>query len=711
MCPPRFPTAFRARATPLAILLVLAIQTVGAHGGTQPFASGGAEPPEVIVRVVEEGREDAIISGVVVSAFAPIPNPVNRLELKNARETAFLVHFANTTVFARAPGFWTASAPLDEAAAARGVVEMTLAPREPSMERFQVVVAGARGEALSGVLVHALWRSGDRQLLQEALTGDAGEVSFELPGIGNVTAWTESDFFEPTLVERPMEASGTWRMALAPRSVTRFVEGVVEGADGAPRSGLAIFAQSPLGEGRALLRHYVVTDEQGRFFFPTFGGPMSLVARDGSVHRLWRVEAPADANLTTTLALAPTAHESLVRIVAKDEGGAPVEGARVHLTSMDNPSLGHAGRTDARGEYLAVLPRGRVAVAASCSECGNGLGSRSAFVTVGQEALEVPLVLRPVHEADVVIEGAVRSADGAPVARAHAAILDRERGSVVGLTQADVEGRFRLHAYRGPALILLVDGPAPQGSDGPLAPFLLPNGHRAVAMPLALDEPTVRVEAELPRGADGYVLRLEFATDGRVEASYRRTLEENLRAIEDVLLGARYGRTLEGLLQPMSPEEAALIHSEFRHFSLEKLHLVIENQTRALPSQSKEWSLDGDGRLVLVERGEVADPALRGERHGFFATVPPHLQFRLEIVPPPGHDAMGPEGARWDAANGTLVWEYAPAAQWQEVVFPFRFERPALLGGEARTPGFEPLALLAVLLVGASWRRTRKGPS
>jgi Carboxypeptidase regulatory-like domain len=206
-------------------------------------------------------------------------------------------------------------------------------------------------------------------------------------------------------------------------------------------------AALPSGAGRALgSTRSAIADAHGRFTV------------DDLIPGRYRVEvaqAGFEPLQTDELTLAPGERRDLGALALRDgfpvagrvvdEGGTPLEGARVTAAGADPSSSGLTTATDGAGSFSIALPAGSYRLTASA----RGHGPTRAEVTVQAGAAPAPVELR-LPRVEAVLEGLVRDNGGRPLGRARLLAWPRAPASVgpsetpLGSTTADVGGHFRL---------------------------------------------------------------------------------------------------------------------------------------------------------------------------------------------------------------------------------------------------------------------------
>jgi hypothetical protein len=206
-------------------------------------------------------------------------------------------------------------------------------------------------------------------------------------------------------------------------------------------------AAMPSGSGRALgSTRSAIADVHGRFTI------------DDLIPGRYRVEvarAGSEPMRTDELTLTPGERRDLGALALRDgfpvagrildDGGTPIEGARVTVGSADSTSAGLYAATDGSGSFSIALPAGSYQLTASAS----GHGPARMAVTVVAAAVPAPIELR-LPRAEAMLEGLVHDSDGRPLGRARLLAWPRAPAIVgpsdtpLGSTTADVGGHFRL---------------------------------------------------------------------------------------------------------------------------------------------------------------------------------------------------------------------------------------------------------------------------
>ena len=209
-------------------------------------------------------------------------------------------------------------------------------------------------------------------------------------------------------------------------------------------------AALPSGAGRALgTTRAAVADREGRF------------AVDDLIPGRYRIEiahAGAEPLRSDEFALAPAERHDVGKLALHpgfpvtgrvvDEGGGPIDGARVVVTGGASPtSAGLFTLTDAGGHFALALPAGGYRLAASAS--GHGTAQAAVDVAAGSSppALEIKLA-----RAEARLEGLVRDDGGRPLARARLAAWSADAlepgvtpaGTPIASGVADVGGHFTI---------------------------------------------------------------------------------------------------------------------------------------------------------------------------------------------------------------------------------------------------------------------------
>jgi protocatechuate 3,4-dioxygenase beta subunit len=209
-------------------------------------------------------------------------------------------------------------------------------------------------------------------------------------------------------------------------------------------------AAMPSGVGRALgTTRGTVADRDGRFTIDDLiPGRYRVEVAHGGAQPLRSDEfvlAPGDRRDVGKLALQP-GFPVAGRVV--DEGGNPIEGARVVVASGGSgASAGLFAISDAGGNFALALPAGSYRLSAHAS--GRGTAQASVNVAAGSAppALQLKLV-----RAEATLEGLVRDDGGRPLARARLAVWPADAldpGVTPGATPiassvADVGGHFTI---------------------------------------------------------------------------------------------------------------------------------------------------------------------------------------------------------------------------------------------------------------------------
>jgi hypothetical protein len=210
-------------------------------------------------------------------------------------------------------------------------------------------------------------------------------------------------------------------------------------------------AALPSGAGRALgTTRAAVADREGRFSVEDLiPGRYRVEVAHGGAEPLRTDElvlAPGERRDVGKLALQP-GFPVTGRVV--DEGGSPIEGARVVVAAggTSAASAGLFALSDAGGHFGLALPAGSYRLSASASRHGTTQASVDVAAGSSPPALEIKLM-----RAEATLEGLVRDDGGRPLARARLAAwpvegLDVTAGAVPGATPiasgvADVGGHF-----------------------------------------------------------------------------------------------------------------------------------------------------------------------------------------------------------------------------------------------------------------------------
>ncbi len=207
-------------------------------------------------------------------------------------------------------------------------------------------------------------------------------------------------------------------------------------------------AALPSGTGRALgSTRSAIADFHGRFTVDDLipGRYRLEVAHPGS-----------EPMRTDEILLAPGERRELGALALRDgfpiegrvldEGGAPIEGARVAASgAADSLTAGLYAVTDGAGAFSIALPAGHYRLTASAP----GRGSAQAEVDVRGGAPSTSMALR-LARAEALLEGLVRDTGGRPLGRARLLAWPRESApgggsdTPIGTASADVGGHFRM---------------------------------------------------------------------------------------------------------------------------------------------------------------------------------------------------------------------------------------------------------------------------
>src|SRR5450631_293790 len=207
-------------------------------------------------------------------------------------------------------------------------------------------------------------------------------------------------------------------------------------------------AALPSGVGRALgSTRSAIADAHGRFTV------------DDLIPGRYRVEvahAGSEPMRTDEITLAPGERRDLGALALRDgfpidgrvvdEGGAPIEGARVAAAGgADDSTAGLYALTDGAGAFSLALPAGHYRLTASAP----GHGGARAEVDVRGGAPSAAIALR-LPRAEATLEGLVRDTGGRPLGRARLLAWPRESAMggrsdpPIGAASADVGGHFRM---------------------------------------------------------------------------------------------------------------------------------------------------------------------------------------------------------------------------------------------------------------------------
>jgi hypothetical protein len=206
-------------------------------------------------------------------------------------------------------------------------------------------------------------------------------------------------------------------------------------------------AAMPSGAGRALgSTRSALADARGRFTVDDL-----IPGR----YRVEVVQAGFEPMRTDELMLAPGERRDLGALALRDgfpvagrvvdEGGTPIEGARVMAAGTDPAASGLYAATDGSGSFSLALPAGSYRLTATAA----GHGPAREEVTVQAGAAPAPVELR-LPRAEAALEGLVRDNAGRPLGRARLLAWPRGPAAVgpsetpLGSTTADVGGHFRL---------------------------------------------------------------------------------------------------------------------------------------------------------------------------------------------------------------------------------------------------------------------------
>jgi protocatechuate 3,4-dioxygenase beta subunit len=220
---------------------------------------------------------------------------------------------------------------------------------------------------------------------------------------------------------------------------------------GGPLPLAAEAAAMPSGAGRALgTTRGTVADREGRFTIDDLiPGRYRVEVAHGGAEPLRSDEfvlAPGDRRDVGKLALHP-GFPVTGRVV--DEGGNPIEGARVVVASggASAASAGLLAVSDAAGNFAFALPAGRYLLSANASGRGTAQAAVSVAAGASPPALQIKLL-----RAEATLEGLVRDDGGRPLARARLAVWPADAldpGVTPGATPiassvADVGGHFTI---------------------------------------------------------------------------------------------------------------------------------------------------------------------------------------------------------------------------------------------------------------------------
>jgi hypothetical protein len=209
-------------------------------------------------------------------------------------------------------------------------------------------------------------------------------------------------------------------------------------------------AALPSGAGRALgSTRSATADAHGRFTVEDLipGRYRVEVAHPGS-----------EPMRTDELTLAPGERRDLGTLALRagfpvegrvvDEGGAPLEGARVIAARVgEGDDSGLYAATDGGGAFSLALPEGHYRLTASAP--GHGRAGTEVDVRAGAPSAPVALTLA---RAEAILEGLVRDTGGRPLGRARLLAWPREAAAAsgpgtptpIGTASADVGGHFRM---------------------------------------------------------------------------------------------------------------------------------------------------------------------------------------------------------------------------------------------------------------------------
>jgi carboxypeptidase family protein len=204
-------------------------------------------------------------------------------------------------------------------------------------------------------------------------------------------------------------------------------------------------AALPSGAGRALgSTRSAIADARGRFTV------------DDLIPGRYRVEvahAGSEPMRTDEITLAPGERRDLGALALRDgfpiegrvvdEGGAPLEGARVVIAGGPDAS-GLYALTDGAGAFSIALPAGHYRLTASAP--GHGSAGTEIDVRGGEPSASIALRLA---RAEAILEGLVRDTGGRPLGRARLLAWPRDgaaggTGTPIGTASADVGGHFRM---------------------------------------------------------------------------------------------------------------------------------------------------------------------------------------------------------------------------------------------------------------------------
>ncbi|HXU03910.1 MAG TPA: carboxypeptidase-like regulatory domain-containing protein [Polyangia bacterium] len=210
-------------------------------------------------------------------------------------------------------------------------------------------------------------------------------------------------------------------------------------------------AAMPSGAGRALgTTRGTVADHEGRFTVDDLiPGRYRVEVAHGGAEPLRSDEfmlAPGERRDVGKLALRP-GFPVTGRVV--DEGGAPIDGARVVVAQAgaSPASVGLSTITDSGGLFALALPAGSYRLSANAA--GRGTAQAAVDVAAGSSP---PAVVIKLSRADARLEGMIRDDGGRPLARARLAVWPAdavEPGATPGASPvasgvADVGGHFTI---------------------------------------------------------------------------------------------------------------------------------------------------------------------------------------------------------------------------------------------------------------------------